>query len=77
MAQRFKRQDKQKKSALRASNACAHKQRIHKASVITAKKYVLNLSSYSLKDNEYILLKPKDLKVHPVTTNEQCQKVSS
>lgn len=56
MARRFKRQDKQKKSALRASNACAHKQRIHKASVITAKKYVLNLSSYSLKDNEYILL---------------------
>lgn len=64
MARRFKRQDKQKKSALRASNACAPKQRIHKASVITAKKYVLNLSSYSLKDNEYILL-AKGLKFIP------------
>lgn len=64
MARRFKRQDKQKKRALRASNACAHIKSIHKASVKTAKKYVLNLSSYSLKDNEYILL-AKGLKFIP------------
>lgn len=34
MARRFERLDKQKKSALRTSNASAHKQRIHKASVM-------------------------------------------
>lgn len=38
MAGRFKRQDKQKKSVVRPSYACAHEQFIHKASVIAAKK---------------------------------------
>lgn len=33
----LKRQDKQKKSALRAYNACVHKQRIHIGSEINAK----------------------------------------
>lgn len=56
MAGRFKRQDKQKKSVVRASYACAHEQRIHKASVKIAKKYVINICLYSLKDDEYILL---------------------
>lgn len=54
MAGRFKRQDKQEKK--RASYACAHEQRIHKASVIIGKKYVISISLYSLKDNEYIPL---------------------
>lgn len=45
MAGRFKRQDKQKKSVVRPSYACAHEQRIHKASVIAAKK---NCSQYTL-----------------------------
>lgn len=54
MAGRFKRQDKQEKK--RASYACAHEQRIHKASVIIGKKYVISISLYSLKDNECILL---------------------
>lgn len=64
MAGRFKRQDKQKKSVVRPSYACAHEQRIHKASVIAAKKTVLNIPSYSLKENEYILL-AKGLKFIP------------
>lgn len=44
MAPRSERLDKQKKSVLRTSYAFAHKQRIHKASVMIARKFVLYLS---------------------------------
>lgn len=66
MAGRFKRQDKQKKSVVRPSYACAHEQRIHKASVIAAKKlFSIYPHILSKKMNTYYLPKGLNSSRHP------------
>lgn len=66
MAGRFKRQDKQKKSVVRPSYACAHEQRIHNASVIAAKKlFSIYPHILSKKMNTYYLPKGLNSSRHP------------
>lgn len=66
MAGRFKRQDKQKKSVVRPSYACAHEQRIHKANVIAAKKlFSIYPHTLSKKMNIYYLPKGFNSSRHP------------
>ena len=73
MARRFNRRKKEKKGIRRALNKSAHKKRAQRWKVYNAKQHVLNLSKYSLKDYEYIVL-AKGLKFIPTPNNKHVRK---
>ena len=64
MARRFNRKKKEKKCKERALNMEARKKRTLRAKLANARKFVLNLSKYTLSNNEVLLL-AKGLKFIP------------
>ncbi|KAK3109108.1 hypothetical protein FSP39_023246 [Pinctada imbricata] len=73
MARRFNRKKKENKCRLRSLNKSALKQRKQRGVVANAKKFVLNLSIYTLSNNEYLLL-GKGLKYIPTPSNVNVQR---